>query len=148
MNISQNLIPDAAFRSIIESFASSYNWFSTITCISVPNSNIYSLKGIELFPNLELLEVSYNHIACLDLSQNKKLKELYICENDMQDLQLADNVILKRLHCYGNELPVDMAIKALRIVNNKKDLIMGKSIIYNKGSKNKSHTKNTINYTL
>ena len=40
-----------------------------------------SLKGIEYFPNLEILVIEYHQVTSLDISHNPMLKQLYCSSN-------------------------------------------------------------------
>ena len=125
IELSQDVFPDTNFRNIISAaiIGNTSDWFNSITYIAIPNKNIHSLKGIELFENLEVLEASYNHIISLDLSKNLKLKELYVAENDMEHLRIAEGTVLKKFHCYGNNLDETKPIKALKVIRKKEQLI-------------------------
>jgi len=67
--------------------------------------SIVSLQGIELFPNLELLDCSYNRIRTLDVSNNPKLKTLDCSINQLTGyLDVTSNPALETLWCYSNRL--------------------------------------------
>lgn len=124
--------PDAAFRAYIAKWfdedaddglsESEIEW---VTDISVSSLGITSLKGIELFPQLEYLWCEYNELTSLDISRNTALKyldcsgnalttlnvsscrglqTLYCSENQLDALNLYYNTALERLRCYGNRL--------------------------------------------
>ena len=126
--------PDERFRQRISS--SSYDkdengWFSKeelkrIKEIYVSGQytgkKISSLKGIEYFTEITLLNCSCNNLKELDLSKNTKLvkidchqnylekltlscpalKELYCQKNDLTSLDLSGSPKLKILHCQRN----------------------------------------------
>ncbi len=73
---------------------------------------IYSLKGVELFPNLEILWAEDNKLTSLDISKNQKLKELYVEGNKLTSIDVSKNTALKTLSCGYN------AIEALDVSNN------------------------------
>ena len=66
--------------------------------------NIESLKGIEYFPKLELLECPYNKITELDTSSNSELKILTCSRNQLTQLNVSGNDALTTLSCGGNQL--------------------------------------------
>lgn len=67
--------------------------------------SIKSLQGIALFPNLVLLDCSYNWLQTLDLSGNPKLKTLDCSNNTLIDyLDLSANTALETVWCYSNRL--------------------------------------------
>ena len=66
--------------------------------------NIESLKGIEYFPKLEILECSYNKITELDTSSNSALKNLGCNRNQLTQLNVSGNNALTSLSCGDNQL--------------------------------------------
>lgn len=66
--------------------------------------NIESLKGIEHFQKLELLECSYNKITELDTSSNSALKNLGCNHNQLTQLNVSGNNALTSLTCGDNQL--------------------------------------------
>ena len=66
--------------------------------------NIESLKGIEHFQKLELLECSYNKITELDTSSNSALKNLGCNNNQLNQLNVSGNNALTSLSCGDNQL--------------------------------------------
>ena len=66
--------------------------------------NIESLKGIEYFPKLELLECPYNKITELDTSSNSELKILACNHNQLNQLNVSGNDALTTLSCGVNQL--------------------------------------------
>src|SRR5699024_8819138 len=65
---------------------------------------IDDLTGIEAFTNLQYLNVRYNNITTLDLSQNTQLDTLYAEYNQLTTLKLGDNINLKVLVCDENNI--------------------------------------------
>ena len=63
-------------------------------------NQIVSLKGIELFTNLETLRCYGNNIVEVDLSRNLQLKNLYISRNPISSLDVTGNLDLRTLECY------------------------------------------------
>ena len=66
--------------------------------------NIESLKGIEYFPKLEILECPYNKITELDMSSNLALKSLGCYRNQLTQLNVSGNSELTSLSCGDNQL--------------------------------------------
>ena len=66
--------------------------------------NIESLKGIEYFPKLEILECPYNKITELDMSSNLALKSLGCYRNQLTQLNVSGNSELTSLSCGNNRL--------------------------------------------
>lgn len=66
--------------------------------------NIESLKGIEYFTKLEILECPYNKITELDTSSNLALKSLGCYRNQLTQLNVSGNDALTTLSCGDNQL--------------------------------------------
>ena len=60
---------------------------------------IFDLTGIEDFSSLTYLDISYNLLATVDLSQNILLTELYCSDNQLSSLDLSSNINLQYLYC-------------------------------------------------
>ena len=86
---------------------------------------IKSLKGIEYFRNLQILDCSFNHleeldigsfpnlrylncagniITSLDTSNNPELEILWCCLNKIASLDVSSSTNLQELYCWNNEL--------------------------------------------
>jgi len=65
---------------------------------------IVDLTGIEMFTNLEDLNISYNSIDYFDFGQIPSLKKLSCQYNEMSNLNLQNNTNLVTLYCQSNEL--------------------------------------------
>ncbi len=65
---------------------------------------INDLTGIEAFTNLQYLNVRYNNLTTLDLSNNVMLDTLYAEYNQLTTLQLGNNPHLKLLLCTENNI--------------------------------------------
>lgn len=87
---------------------------SSITYLSVPDSSITNLTGIQDFTALKTLNTSSNPITALDLSKNIALTSLYCYSNSgssegggsgkLTSLDLSKNVNLQILNCSYNQL--------------------------------------------
>lgn len=65
---------------------------------------IDDLTGIEAFTNLQFLNVRYNNLTTLDLSNNVMLDTLYAEYNQLTTLKLGNNPHLKLLLCTENNI--------------------------------------------
>ena len=73
-----------------------------ITC---DNKEISSLKGIEFFTEIWLLECYYNDLTTIDLSHNKKLSDLNCHHNKLKELDVSGLPLLETFYCGHNALP-------------------------------------------
>ena len=110
--INSTNFPDYNFRAYL------YNKFGTSLSESDRNTeemnlgpnpygygmNIESLKGIEHFTKLEILECPYNKITELDTSSNSALKYLGCNRNQLTQLIVSGNNELTSLSCGNNQL--------------------------------------------
>lgn len=103
--------PDATFRSYIsEEYDVDMNGtlssteLASITDLNVEESEITSLKGVEYFTALTVLDCSWNSLTTLDVSKNTKLEELYCELNDLTTLNVSKNTALHILSCGENRL--------------------------------------------
>ncbi len=107
-------IPDANFKAILVGMPGiNTNGDNEIQCseasaytggIVCDYEGITSLVGIEAFTNLTSLEVPYNQLTSLDLSQNTALIHLDCGENLLTSLDVSNNVNLTSLKCWLNQL--------------------------------------------
>ena len=86
--------------------------------------NITTLAGIELFPELAILDCNGNLLDSLDLSSNPKLQSLSCEDNALVTLNVADNPSLQHLYCSGNALTAlnlsgNPALQSLSCGDNK-----------------------------
>ena len=87
---------------------------SSVTCLAGVwpancNTNLNSLSisdltGIEDFTALTILDISYNLITNIDLSNNINLRHLYCDGNQLTSIDLSNNVQLRSLYCSYNSL--------------------------------------------
>lgn len=128
--------PDPEFRKVLTDADEDYDAdhdgvlspaeIQALTSIYVDfNEKLYSVAGIEYFPNLESLncnntpiqslDVSRNpkleylycegcKLTALDVSRNKGLTHLYCGENSLTTLDLSNNPELEYLWCSGNSM--------------------------------------------
>lgn len=72
--------------------------------ISIENSGVADLTGIEIFTELSNLNCGGNQLTKLDVRHNTKLERLICSDNQLAELDLSSNPGLADLHCYGNQL--------------------------------------------
>jgi hypothetical protein len=72
--------------------------------IDVTGRDISSLKGIEYFPNLEVLDITRNNITELDVSPFKYLLKLITTSNPLKSLDVTKSPQLRSLRCDYNQL--------------------------------------------
>ena len=72
--------------------------------LDVSGQHIANLKGIEFFPNLEILYCYNNKLTSLDVSQNPALQYLYCSNNNLTSLDVSKNTNLTELECNENQL--------------------------------------------
>ncbi len=84
----------------------------SVTQLDVSGLGLTSLDGLESFPNLQVLNCSYNNLTKLDVSQNTALKKLYCANNQLKNLDLSQNHQLDYVNCSFNRLTsLDMSGK-------------------------------------
>jgi hypothetical protein len=70
-------------------------------CAGPIKCNIFGIKGIEAFINLDSLNCSNVCIKELDVSKNTELKYLDCGYNNLKELDVSKNLKLIHLYCYG-----------------------------------------------
>ena len=85
---------------------------SKVRLISLNNSELKSLQGIEYFPDLLSLHCWGTKITEIDVSKNSNLKSLECWNTKIEDLDVSKNFNLRYLNCEKT------AIKKLDISNN------------------------------
>ncbi|MDR1759745.1 MAG: hypothetical protein LBR60_04385 [Fibrobacter sp.] len=73
-----------------------------ITELNIFLKKIENLAGIEHFKALQSLNVSFNNLTTLDLSQNTELSFLSVANNYLTALDLSENQNITKLHLNGN----------------------------------------------
>lgn len=103
--------PDANFRAYVyENFDTNGDGFLSrgeakeVTIINVWNKQITSLIGVEFFDNLYSLSCSDNQITQLNLANNKTLGRLYCQDNLLTELDIQNNPSIYELYCQRNQL--------------------------------------------
>lgn len=75
-----------------------------VTELSLNNCGISSLKGIEIFKNLQSLECYSNSLTSLDISNNTALTYLDCNNNKLTSLDVSKNTALEMLYCTDNQI--------------------------------------------
>lgn len=74
-----------------------------VTEVDVSRSKLASLRGIEYFVSLQILDCTGgNQLTQLDVSKNKQFIELWCCGNKLTRLDVSKNTQLEVLSCYDN----------------------------------------------
>jgi len=98
-NFEQALI-DLGYDDVLDNQVLKEN-IQDVTILNIPSRNIENLTGIEDFTALEELDCGFNKLNNLDVSQNINLKKL-ICgggESVLTNLDLSHNQLLEHLDC-------------------------------------------------
>ncbi|MBR0146114.1 MAG: hypothetical protein IJM25_05550, partial [Eubacterium sp.] len=96
VHIDEDTFPDEKFRTYIStSFDKDKDGYlsteeiEAVTEIKVTSKSIYDLKGIELFPELEVLEANTNYFSTIDVSRNPKLRDLQCGIGNLESLDVS-----------------------------------------------------------
>lgn len=109
--INSEVFPDDIFRKWVKENIDtdgdgqlSENEINIVTEIIIRDSDvIFSLKGIEVFKNLKILNFGTSGcLGKLDLSKNPKLEEVYCTSSGLKKLKIGKNSALRVLYCNGN----------------------------------------------
>ena len=111
IEIDNNNFPDDVFRRYVaeefdenNDWALSYDEVMNVTYISLNESNLYDLTGIQYFKNLSSLWCYDNNLTTLDVSNNTELKILVCSSNQLTSLDVSHNTLLTDLVCNNNQL--------------------------------------------
>ena len=160
----KGIFPDTTFRNGVMASADKDNngWLSSqeiqsVDKISVTNTSVSDITGIELFTELKTLNCYNNSLTEVDLSSNTKLVFLSIEGNSLTELDLSELKDLEHLSVYGNKLVtldlsnnpklyyLDSACKTMKGVDISTCKYLLKT--YNEGSKNSYSSAAYGNYT-
>ena len=111
IKIDENTFPDENFRAYIlkkidkdgDGYLSETEIAET-TSITCADRSISSLKGIEYFVNVQLIDCSGYNLTQLDVSKNTALEDLLCSENNLTQLDVSKNTALEHLDCSENNL--------------------------------------------
>ena len=109
--INEDNFPDSVFRNYVSVNCDtdgdgklSETEISRSRRISLNNSGVSSLKGIEFFTSLTNLSCGNNQLTRLDVSNNTSLTSLYCFDNQLTNLDVGNNTTLTSLDCSSNQL--------------------------------------------
>ena len=115
IRFSQDAFPDEIFYHYLihnfdenKDYELSHEEIAKVNKIDVNNLGITSLKGIEVFTNLEELMCRNNQITSLDLASLVNLSKLDCSYNQLTSLDLSDHPFLTDLTCVGNVRAIKM----------------------------------------
>ena len=95
MSIDSDKFPDDNFRSYVKNMKGVWNGQLTTELMAdylkiyLKHLGIKSLKGIEYFKGLRVLDCSYNQLTSLDLSNNKRLEEIDASSNRINNDEMT-----------------------------------------------------------
>ena len=109
IKIDENTFPDENFRAyILKKIDKDGDGYLSETEIaettSITCADISSLKGIEYFVNVQLIDCRGCNLTQLDVSENTALEVLYCSKNNLTQLDVSKNIYLLDLDCSGNNL--------------------------------------------
>ena len=109
IKIDENTFPDENFRAyILKKIDKDGDGYLSETEIaettSITCADISSLKGIEYFVNVQLIDCRGCNLTQLDVSKNTALEYLDCSENNLTQLDVSKNTALEDLYCSGNNL--------------------------------------------
>ena len=109
--ITAQYFPDDNFRAVVsQKYDTNHDnvlaWSErkNIMNLKCENSDIYSLAGVEYFPNIQGLWCLNNHISNWDLSGNKDLVGIWCSHNDFTSLDFTGLDNLEWVYCYNCKL--------------------------------------------
>ena len=109
--INRSTFPDSNFGDLVSAdFDKNSDDFldvaelRAVTDIKYVSRSITSLKGIEYFTALIILDCSNNQLSSLDLSANTALTSLHCSINQLSSLDLSANTALTSLSCNSSQL--------------------------------------------
>ena len=109
IKIDENTFPDENFRAyILKKIDKDGDGYLSETEIaettSITCADISSLKGIEYFVNVQLIDCRGCNLTQLDVSENTALEVLYCSKNNLTQLDVSKNTALEYLDCSENNL--------------------------------------------
>ena len=110
VKINKTNFPDSKFRSFVRTYDTNNNGtlsdleLAEVKTMNVTSKGIGSLKGVEYFSALTILDCSDNGLKTLDVSKNTALKELYCADNNLTALDLSKNTKLVTIDAMYNSL--------------------------------------------
>ena len=109
--ITAKYFPDKAFRAVVsQKYDSNKDGVlskderTMVMNMHCENSNIYSIKGIEYFPNIQGLWCLNNHLTEMDLSGNPDIVGIWCSHNDFKSLDFTGLGELQWVYCFNCKL--------------------------------------------
>ncbi len=108
--INEVTFPDSTFREYVAPYdidqdgAFSQEELNTVTAIYCGNSGVTSLRGIEYFTSLVILECFGNELTELNLSRNENLEVIHCQQNKITSINLPWSAPIRSLMCYNNQI--------------------------------------------
>ena len=81
-----------------------YDTIASLDILTLDSSKIRSLSGLEYLSGLTEINISYNKVSTIDLSNLTALKKLNCKGNGLSNLNLTNNILLEELDCSYNNL--------------------------------------------
>ena len=115
-DVFEQILIDLGYDDVLDDYVNTAN-IETITSLqlnyfSIGQLQIYDLTGIEDFTALMGLNLEYQPLTSLDVSNNLALTNLRLFGNQLTSLDVSNNLALINLSCSGN------AITSIDITNN------------------------------
>jgi len=101
-NFEQALI-DLGYDDVLDDYVLTRN-INTISSLGLSDKGISDLTGIEDFNKLSTLDVTFNQLNSLDISNNSNLYMLLAFDNSLTSLNTTNNTALGRLFLNNNQL--------------------------------------------
>ncbi len=96
-----NILDDYVLRSVT----------TTITTLDLSAKNIIDLTGLQEFTALEALNVSYNNVTAINLTNILPLREVILNDTSIQTVNLANNINLETVNVSNNEYIDELNVK-------------------------------------
>jgi len=98
-NFEQALI-NLGYDDVLDHYVLTAN-INTVTQLTINNKHVSDFTGIEAFVALQTLNCSKNDLTNLNLSQNSLLKNLYCSENKLTGIDISHNPV-EYFSCFNN----------------------------------------------
>lgn len=103
--------PDKIFRDYVynnfdldKDYALSDDECSAVTSISMYSKGVADITGVAYFPNLTALVMNENQLTSVDLSNNTKVKKIYLQSNKLTSINISGLSQLTDLNLDNNQL--------------------------------------------
>lgn len=112
--------------------------------LNVSSKNISDLTGIEGFTSLVILDVSFNSLVTMNLSDNFNLEVLDCSENVLENINLSNNTLLKELFSGNPGQTIGNQMTSLDLSNNINLEVLHAENLYTLSSLNLKNGNNSI----